>query len=452
MLAQLARGNFKIALLLGLLPFALNAQNVDIQMLKMGKFEENVMASYFLDGELFFCWDREVSNFKKVENENGSNFLQLYSVPVEKNKVKEEPVMLPEIINATYNQGPISFCSSTNQAFFSANKKVSEGEYKLCLCSSDYQNGNYSNVSFLDILDSNFNLAHPALFNEGESMVFASDLNGKYSKSDLFISHLKNGVWTDPKVIKGINSSKSETFPTIYGDNLYFSSDRNDGYGGLDIYQSEINDDGTFGKPVLMKEPFNSNEDDFLFLPISGKAGYLSSNRKNSLDRVYYYEMDIPVPGAYTTQTNGLCFKFEDTEATGEDYLKYTWSFGDGTSEEGVAVKHCFSDTGLFNVSCNILDGRTGELYKDVATYEVQVDFDYPFIDYRKSEDGKRITVFANNKFADDYDRHYWVLNGAMVFDEELNISLDSYSKIEINLISYQTRGDKVIGVKRKLR
>jgi hypothetical protein len=46
-----------------------------------------------------------------------------------------------------------------------------------------------------------------------------------------------------------INTEGRETFPFVNDDNeIYFCSDGHPGLGGLDIFVSKINADGTFGK------------------------------------------------------------------------------------------------------------------------------------------------------------------------------------------------------------
>jgi hypothetical protein len=46
-----------------------------------------------------------------------------------------------------------------------------------------------------------------------------------------------------------INTEGRETFPFVNADNeIYFASDGHPGLGGLDIFVSKINADGTFGK------------------------------------------------------------------------------------------------------------------------------------------------------------------------------------------------------------
>ena len=90
-----------------------------------------------------------------------------------------------------------------------------------------------------------------------------------------------------------INTEGRETFPFISGDNeLYFATDGRPGLGGLDIFVSKINNDGSFEQIQNVGEPINSKQDDFAFIIDSKKRnGFFSSNRDNGvgLDDIYRF-------------------------------------------------------------------------------------------------------------------------------------------------------------------
>ncbi|GAB4421230.1 MAG: hypothetical protein OHK0039_35750 [Bacteroidia bacterium] len=50
------------------------------------------------------------------------------------------------------------------------------------------------------------------------------------------------------------------------GKTLYFASDGYKGFGGLDIYKTTLNSDGTFGEVINIGAPFNTPADDYGFL------------------------------------------------------------------------------------------------------------------------------------------------------------------------------------------
>ena len=78
-----------------------------------------------------------------------------------------------------------------------------------------------------------------------------------------------------------INTPGKETFPLVTDENeIYFASDTHPGLGGLDIFVSKINPDGTFDEVKNVGTDVNSPQDDFAYLiNTKNRIGFFSSNR-----------------------------------------------------------------------------------------------------------------------------------------------------------------------------
>lgn len=86
----------------------------------------------------------------------------------------------------------------------------------------------------------------------------------------------KEDIWTYLKKTN-ISTAGDERSLFIAGDNktLYFASDGYQGFGGLDIFKTTVNDDGSFGRVINIGEPFNSESDDYGFIvTASGREAY----------------------------------------------------------------------------------------------------------------------------------------------------------------------------------
>jgi len=79
--------------------------------------------------------------------------------------------------------------------------------------------------------------AHPALSADGSTLYFASDMQGGYGGMDLYKTNFANGVWSKPQNLGGsINSPGNELFPSLRSaDSLYFSSNAHNSVGGQDL-------------------------------------------------------------------------------------------------------------------------------------------------------------------------------------------------------------------------
>jgi outer membrane protein OmpA-like peptidoglycan-associated protein len=144
-------------------------------------------------------------------------------------------------------------------------------------------------------LNDNVNLAgyksmHPALSPDGSILYFSSNRPGGFGKMDIWYVNLDDdGRPTGPPTNMGrmFNTSEDEVTPFFhyYTSTLYFSSDGHPGFGGLDIFKSSFNSDSLWSSPKNMGAPFNSSKDDSYFvLERSQQHGYLSSDREDCRD------------------------------------------------------------------------------------------------------------------------------------------------------------------------
>ena len=118
-------------------------------------------------------------------------------------------------------------------------------------------------------------------------------------------SKLNGDTWTKPKELgKNINTKYIEKSASISHDGrwLYFVSNRpvdgfnNKSIGGLDIFVSERQFDGSWGPAKNLGEPINTKYDeDGVFMHPDGVTIYFSSKREGSMGGydIFYSEMDI---------------------------------------------------------------------------------------------------------------------------------------------------------------
>ncbi len=99
--------------------------------------------------------------------------------------------------------------------------------------------------------------------------------------ANLYESKMMNGKWTKIKRLnKNINSKYRESSCSISpnGKTLYFSSNRKGGYGGLDIYKSELTPLGDWGPAINLGPDINTPLlEDSPFITVDNKTLYFSS-------------------------------------------------------------------------------------------------------------------------------------------------------------------------------
>ncbi|WP_291907680.1 OmpA family protein [Chitinophaga sp. CB10] len=138
--------------------------------------------------------------------------------------------------------------------------------------------------------------SQPSLTADNQTLYFARETPG--NGADIFVSHLQaNGRWSEPENLGPvINTKGKETTPFIHADGqtLYFASNGHPGYGGLDIYYSRKQPDGSWSTPVNLGYPINTiDEEGSLIVDANGATAYYASDRadgKGTLD-IYSFEL-----------------------------------------------------------------------------------------------------------------------------------------------------------------
>ncbi len=119
-----------------------------------------------------------------------------------------------------------------------------------------------------------------SLSRNGDTLYFSSNKEGGYGGFDLYYTTKKaTGEWSQPLNLgPEINTSFDESAPfvTESGNKLFFSSKGHTTMGGFDIFYSDKTENSWI-KPVNLGYPLNTLDDDTYFFPIGeGLSGYIS--------------------------------------------------------------------------------------------------------------------------------------------------------------------------------
>jgi LysM repeat protein len=168
--------------------------------------------------------------------------------------------------------------------------------------SFDGSNWSYPTPMGSDI-NSEFVESHAAISPDGQRLYFISNRKGSikfedkccdhiHSKDIYFCNKLPTGEWALAQPLgNGINTPWNEDGIFIHpdGKTMYFSSQGHETIGGYDIFYSEMDEEGNWGKPINMGYPINTTDNDVFFVTSAdGKRGYYSSLQKEG-----YGENDI---------------------------------------------------------------------------------------------------------------------------------------------------------------
>ncbi|MGK0364959.1 MAG: outer membrane protein OmpA-like peptidoglycan-associated protein [Saprospiraceae bacterium] len=134
---------------------------------------------------------------------------------------------------------------------------------------------------------------------DGTMLYFASNREGGMGGTDIWLSRqLPDGRWGKPENLgPKINTELDEEAPFITNDGsaLYFSSNGHPGLGEQDIFMSRMSYTGDWSLAINLGTPVNSSYREIgFFLTADGKNGYFSSDRETGLGGMDIYNFELP--------------------------------------------------------------------------------------------------------------------------------------------------------------
>ena len=165
-------------------------------------------------------------------------------------------------------------------------------------------------------VNSEFWESSPSLSPDKRDLYFSSNVPGGFGGKDIWVCHKNdNGKWEEPLNLGSeINTSGDESTPFIHADNqtLYFNSNGHQCYSEKpDIFVSRKLPNGKWSKPENLGYPVNTIDDEgSLIVASDGKTAYYSSDRndtKGGLD-IYTFELRQDLRPLKTLWVKGQVF------------------------------------------------------------------------------------------------------------------------------------------------
>lgn len=141
---------------------------------------------------------------------------------------------------------------------------------------------------------------HPAI--KDSTLYFSSDMEGGYGGMDLYkVVFDSEGYGETVNLGTGINTAANEVYPAITSETLYFASDRKEGFGGLDIYKSSL----SAPHGINLGPPVNTPYDDYSPTSAEGKIKYFVSNREGGKGGNDIYKVSFVEPTVFFQNLSG---------------------------------------------------------------------------------------------------------------------------------------------------
>jgi outer membrane protein OmpA-like peptidoglycan-associated protein/Tol biopolymer transport system component len=138
--------------------------------------------------------------------------------------------------------------------------------------------------------------SQPTINSDGNRIIFTSTRDGGYGGSDLYMTEKNHlGLWGIPQNLGStINTPLSDNSPFLAADGktLYYSTIGHPGFGGADIFYA-VFEEGKWSKPINLGKPINSSGDDTNFSISASGLAYFASSR---LDEANFDLFQVELP------------------------------------------------------------------------------------------------------------------------------------------------------------
>jgi outer membrane protein OmpA-like peptidoglycan-associated protein len=350
---------------------------VKINNLRLVNTPDLEFSPAFYNRDLVFVSTNTIAGRKKVFDKNIKlNSMSLFISKKDRTGYYRKPIPFDTSFISNVHDGPLSFDSQNEIMYFTRNDIIPESKKPryvdkinhLRIYSAAFAYDEWGKAESLSFNDEKSDACHPAISADGQKIIFASNREGGFGGMDLYMCQMVDGAWGNPVNLgEDVNTDKNELFPFIHEDGtLYFSSNRPKGLGGLDIYYTRIDNTENYIQPSPLPRPFNTDKDDFGFI-VDGdnKTGFLASNRNGGLGGDDIYHFTIPEGTKPFSDVKQISDAYKTTEVRKNERLLSLYIV-DRKSGLPLSKSYvCISSTGVKNPTTETADKNCETIITD---------------------------------------------------------------------------------------
>lgn len=234
---------------------------------------------------------------KKLNRITGQGSSAIYTSILNSRGDWQDPeLFLNQDMDGSFEDGTFSMTSDGKTVYFTRTRYEKSQPMAAEIWMTQSMGGRWSEPVEVELGADSVIFAHPSVTPDGNSVYFVSDMKGSIGGKDIWKVDKNGDSWGTPVNLGSeINTEGDELFPLIRENGvLYFSSDGLPGYGGLDIFMAQQQEDGRW-KVSNMGQPINSSADDLgITFYKNREAGFFSSSRGNAKGYESIYSFNLP--------------------------------------------------------------------------------------------------------------------------------------------------------------
>jgi len=232
------------------------------------------------------------------------------------------------------------------------NEEVQNGLYYEDVFFSAKENDVWTKPSGIRAVNSNNNDEALSISYDGQKLFISRD--SEEDDGDIYMSTLEGNEWSIAiKLVGDVNSPHWEDNCTLSADGktLFFSSSRPGGFGGKDIYKSNLMADGYWGLAQNLGDKINTKEDeDDPFFHLDGKLLLFSSKGHNSMGGYDVFKSYLNPSDSSWSAPENMGYPIN----TPDDDVHYTLSPGGDKAYCSISKPEGFGDYDIYTVEPGI--------------------------------------------------------------------------------------------------
>lgn len=286
-----------------------------------------------------------------------------------------------EELNTDKNEALGSFSMDGNTAYLFGNYK--RGQIDGDIFKSTLVNGKWSAPVSIDALNSPQVEAHPFVYQDS-LMFFTSSKEGGYGGFDLYVSEFTNGEWQQPENLgPKINTAGNEQTPFLDydGRSLFFASDYHPGFGGYDLFKTvKIGQSWQdWSVPENLGLPLNSIRNDrFFFHTLNSNEALLSTDRQAAgFEKMMNLSLVYAIPPSYIVVDESTGEEVTIVVTPQGDYKEDEVTEEEKPVQEYVTVLGKITDEDGNPIQCTVefTAHINDKIYRDVAFSDADGEF-----------------------------------------------------------------------------
>lgn len=246
--------------------------------------------------QIIFTSTRKESTGEDVNGITGMKNCDFFLIRKDEKGKWQKPELIEGGPNTNFEDGTCSFSPDFKTMYYTYCSSDAQLPRPATIYTSSRTDASWAEGKpYSSSSDSVYNYAHPAASPDGKWLYFVSDMDGGYGGLDLWRVPIGGRLIGAENLGPDINTPGNEMFPTFRRNGeLYFSSNGHPGMGGLDILRAVSTSDTTWTVSNL-GAPVNSAADDFgMTFEGDYTRGFFSSNRNDGRGRDHIYSFELP--------------------------------------------------------------------------------------------------------------------------------------------------------------